>query len=519
MKRKASTQPATSPANAKGRAGCKKKRLEMQGSFHTLPVGAVPSKDVEEWNEQVLAMRKPKNMGSRKKLAYLPEFKALQSMLSKHGYKACSSLVCQSPVKQMESGFCKHRGMADGHNTKCNMCDHDPDVAAAAKQQKRRAREVTDATVGKMSQIDTETEAINNCLAPLHEAAGMKHLINYEFRKADTMARRESWMAPPNLYLPEQVKSEGVYRCDGVTRKPNNSSRTMDGGGRAVFSDCMGYESMVMIFVKSRFVDATSDEIVRKIWVVDGALMTKDTLHENIDGTLGPQRFVPLSTCSAAEFGVSIDALVTELKKPLVPLETLLRDVEAPLQRKEMLLMLACKAVFTVEFKPGNQTSVDCLLNGNKTQVKSHNLKAGVAHTSHFVNGVKEQPYSEHEDIAQLLIGCVVKSGDKFYLMYALLSRHTLMLNNVFKHSGYRGRPPSSGTTNVHLIGGIYADWLTKHKNKINKNTAWLQAPKNQWRTPVELIPGDPAHGLSLEELEEVAQKAHNPTAFPGKVP
>ena len=33
----------------------------------------------------------------------------------------------------------------------------------------------------------------------------------------------------------------------------------------------------------------------------------------------------------------------------------------------------------------------------------------------------------------------------------------------------------------------------------------------------MELTPGDPTHGLSLEELEEVAQEAHNPAAFPSQ--
>jgi len=472
---------------------------------------------IEQYNAEVIELRKPENMGSRKNLGRVPEFITLQVNLAEHEYKACSSLICRCPVKPIKTGFSKSSN-ADGYQSFCKACDNNPAVAAASKQQKRRATEVTDATVTTAPFMHTETEAINNCLAPLHEAAGMTHLINYEFRKADTMARRESWMAPPNFYLPEQVKSDGFYRSDGVTHKPNNSSQYTDGGGVAKFNQCKGYEGMAMIFVKSRFVDATSDEIVRTIWVVDGALVTNKQLHENIDGTLGPQRFEPLPTGSAAEFGAAIDALVAEVKTPLVPLETLLRQVEAKDQRKEMILMLACKAVSTVEFEPGNQTTVDCLLNGEKTQVKTHNLESGMASTFHSVNGVKNQPYSEQDDLAQLLIGCVVKSGEnKFYLMYALLSRHSLLLNNVFKHSGYRGRPPSSGTVNVHLIGGIYAEWLTEHTNKTDKNTKWLNRPENKWRAPVELTPGDPVHGLSLEELEEVAQPAKKPTAFPSQ--
>jgi len=214
---------------------------------------------IEQYNAEVIELRKPENMGSRKVLGYVPEFKILLETLAEHEYKACSSLICRCPVKPIKAGFSKDKGNDDGYNSKCKACDNNPAVAAASKQQKRRATEVTDATVTTAPFMHTETEAINNCLAPLHEAAGMAHLINLEFRKADTMARRESWMAPPNFYLPEQVKADGFYRSDGVTRKPNNSSWSTDGGGRATFNDCLGYEGMVMIFVKSRFADATSD--------------------------------------------------------------------------------------------------------------------------------------------------------------------------------------------------------------------------------------------------------------------
>ena len=54
---------------------------------------------IEQFNAQVIEMRKPENMGSRKVLGSVPEFKALQATLAKHDFKACSSLICQCPVK------------------------------------------------------------------------------------------------------------------------------------------------------------------------------------------------------------------------------------------------------------------------------------------------------------------------------------------------------------------------------------------------------------------------------------
>ena len=170
-----------------------------------------------------------------------------------------------------------------------------------------------------------------------------------------------------------------------------------------------------------------------------------------------------------------------------------------------------------MEFQPGNQNEIDCMFNGEETQVKTHNLKSGTAQVHHMVNGVRDQAYSEHDNLKQVLISCVVKSGDKFYLMHAILSRHVLMTNGVFKHNGYLGRPPSGGNTSVYILGGIYQNWLTSHVNRDERGLEWRKYSENKWRAPVELIPDDPVHGLSLELLEEVKQEAHNPAAMPSK--
>ena len=473
--------------------------------------------EIEQYNAQVIDIRENK-MGKYVRLGRHPEFMAIEEKIKPHKYKACSATNCRHPVQPF-SGFFKDTGKADNLATKCRTCALNPAAtAAAAKQATRNANAAVAATVAEAPPTHTETEAINNCLVPLHAAAGIECRVNYEFREADTIARRASWTDVPGVYLGEQVKSDGVYGKDkdGVRRrKPNNSSQYTDGGGVAQFASCTGYGTMAMIFVKSRFKDEESDEIVRTIWVVDGARVTNEKLNENIDGTLGPQRFAPLPTGSAAEFGAALDALVLgEAAKPLVPLETLFRDVKHPSQRKEMLLMYACKAIFTIEFEPGNQTVVDCLVNGSKTQVKTHNLVSGLAHMSHWVNGLPGQKYSEHDDLAQVLIGCVVKSGGRFFLMHALLSRDELMKNGVFIHNGYRGRPPSGGSTTVYLTGGIYAKWLTKHKSG---PAGWLGKPTNKWRAPVELFPDDLVTGLTLENLEEVAQEANDAAAFPSQ--
>ncbi|MDA9633313.1 hypothetical protein N9S81_00070 [bacterium] len=210
---------------------------------------------IETLNAAVLQMRG--NMGKYVQLGSHPKFIEVQEQLKLHDYKACTSLICAHPVQLLESGF------YDKHRSLCTKCEKKPAaVSAAAEQQKHDARAVVDATVTTAPSMHTETEAINNCLVPLHAAAGIKCLVNFEFRNADTMAWRGSWTDTPGVYLGQQVKSDGLYKeCKegGKVRKPNNSDYG-DGGGRASFAHCKGYEIMAMIFVKSRFVDATSDE-------------------------------------------------------------------------------------------------------------------------------------------------------------------------------------------------------------------------------------------------------------------
>ena len=297
--------------------------------------------EIDDYNERVKEIRE--NMGRYRQLGYVPAFKELQTHLQERGYKACSSLICDCPVQLMTSGFYKDDQTADGLTAKCKRCNNNPAAHAAAEKRKREARVDMEAKGVKVSNSETETEAVNNCLVPLLTEAGMECLVTPEFRRADMAARRDSWTDVEDAYLQVQVKADGVYRDDGVTPKPNNTSLYKYGGGVAQFGHCMGYEHMAMIFVKSRLDNDDGGNVHRKIWVMNGSDVKKEQMAENVDGTLGPNKFKPLPAGTATEVGEALDKLVLESKKPLVSLEFICMDMERKTQRSEMLLMLACK--------------------------------------------------------------------------------------------------------------------------------------------------------------------------------
>ena len=174
----------------------------------------------------------------------------------------------------------------------------------------------------------------------------------------------------------------------------------------------------------------------------------------------------------------------------------------------------------------GNQAVYDCVQTmpdggERKIQLKTYNIASGHANMCHRVNGVQNRPYSETDDIDDVIIGAIVKpdeEGDPYRLVYARFDKDALLKNGVFRHKGYRGRPISDGKD--HLImpkEGIYHKWLHHMDGKYypDKNNKWLLASRYGWHKPVEIDPE--AAEIPIEWMEEAAQEAGNPKAFPSE--
>jgi hypothetical protein len=444
-----------------------------------------------------------------KSLGASPAFKALRADCAKHKpkLKPCSSRACQSPIKPLD-GFYKDGKSNDELRTKCRNCDNDPAAARASEQRKMEHREGVEVTKTTAPPFLVEDEAREWLLGELRER-GVEATATLEFRKADVAARLPSW--PPGMWLRVQLKASGAYKENG-TPKPNDRSQPRKGGGRANFSHCDGYDGLLMVFVKSRL-DADGETVARSVWVCDGGDdVGSHCPVEGADGTLGPNDIA---------LG-SIDALVDKIEASTLPrmtLEKINLEIVLDSHRKEATLMLALRADgFVVEFKPGNQGTVDCFVNGVPTQVKMYNLDHSAASASHRVNGESDQAYNARDGIEQLLEAMIVKSNGKYYLLYAIQPLHALLYNGIFAHLTKFGKElKSPGTTKISPPFQIYKKWLTGKESPraTYDQIRWLEKPAYNWRLPVEIKPGE--HGIPPAWLEEAAQEAKCPAAFPSQ--
>jgi hypothetical protein len=455
----------------------------------------------ERWHG-IVADDKIKSLGAS------PAFKALRADCAKHKpkLKPCSSRACLCPIKPLAE-FNKQTKMNDGLQPTCRDCAHGPAAAHASEQRKMEYREALEVAKTNAPAFMVEDEAREWLLGELRER-GVDAVATLEFRKADVAVRLPSW--PAGLWLRVQLKADGAYKENGKTPKPKEWSRK--GGGAAYFSHCDGYDGLLMVFVKSRL-DADGETVARSVWVCNGGDdVGSDQANENSNGTLGKNRIA---------LG-SVDELVAAIEASTLPrmtLEDINLEVVQDSQRKEATLMLSLRVDgFVVEFEPGNQGTVDCFVNGVPTQVKTYNLNVGQAHADHSVNGEDSQAYGALDGIEQLLEAMIVKSDGKYYLLYAIQPLHALLCNGIFAHlTEFRGQPKSPGKTKISPPLQIYERWLTgKESTRATcDQIRWLEKPAYNWRLPVEIQPGE--HGIPSEWLEEAAQEAKCPAAFPSQ--
>ena len=452
----------------------------------------------EQKNEYEVRLEsiKEEAWGKYSNLGRAPEFKKLNSELTELDLKACSSWPCLHPI-QSTTQFHQNR-------TNCKLCEHGEGERARLAAVKRAKMAVANAVAAeddKFVPFKVENVA-SDWLIPEMATRGIELPKNGEFRTADNGARLVG--STEDSWLQVQLKANGPFKKDG-TPMPNDRSQD----GCAHFAQCTGYAGMLMIFVKTRIADADGKRVYT-VWACDGSDMTNDHPGEHTNGTLGSDSIAP----------IALDALAERIRTstlPRVTWEHMFLDVTLPEQRKEIVLMLATRASgVTVVFPVGNQTAVDCHVDGVAEQAKTFNIDAGVASAGHRVNGHSGIAYTANDGIERLREGVIVKSGDKYYLLYAHQPLHELLVHGIFAHDGYRGRPPSTGKSGIHIPLGIFQTWLKgpDSKQKVDKRCEWLDKNKALgFRRPIELNPGD--YGIPIDWLKAAAQEAADPSAFP----
>jgi len=462
------------------------------------------SEKVKEFGVLLKTIRKA-TWGKLKNLGTAPAFKTLNIELATLDYKACSSWSCSDPV-QPTSQFPKKAKSCDGLRSICKLCTTADGLLATVEASKQAGAAVADAVAAKgdkMSRVDVENVAHDWLIFEMKQK-GIEMRKNLEFRVADGGGRvlgsnTDSW-------LQMQLKANGPFGNGGVPIPNDRLIRS----GRACFSHCRkeGYKDMLMIFMKTRI--AANGTRVYTIWAFTGANVAKDAQNENLDGTLGIKRIKPITLEALAQW-------IRTSPLPRVAYEKMFKDVTKAGHRKEIVLMLATKATgATVAFPVGNQTSVDCHVDGVAEQAKTYNVSNGNAGAGHSVKGHQARPYTANDGIERMREGLIVKSGEKFYLLYAVQTLHYLLCNGIFAHEGYCGHPRSDGKCSITVPFQIFEVWLKGKtgKHPVREPCQWLIRNKSLgFRRPVQIIPG--SHGIPVGWLEEAAYTAVDPSAFP----
>jgi len=437
-------------------------------------------------------------------LGKVKPFKKLNDELAPLDLKACTSWVCLHPIKSTTQ-FSKH---GDSLQSFCKLCQHgggERARIAASERAKMAVAKAVAASDDKFVPFEVENVA-NDWLIPEMATRGIELPKTGEFRRADNGARLAG--STEDSWLQVQLKSNGPYRADGKTPYPNDRSQGKE-AGKAHFADCTGYTEMLMIFVKTRIADEEGNRVYT-VWVCNGADVTTEQPHEHVDGTLGPGRVAP----------ITLDALAERIKTstlPRVTWERMFLDVTHLKARKEIVLMLATRAVGMVVFPVGNQTVIDCRVDGIAEQVKTFNLENGTARAAHSVKGHPNRPYAADDGIERMREGIIIKSGDKYYLLYAHQPLHELIANGIFAHDGYRGWSKSTGQNSISIPLGFFQNWIRggKRKSVVQQQCKWLERPAFGFRRPIEIKPDE--HGIPFKWLEDTAQEAANPDKFPNE--
>ena len=437
-----------------------------------------------------------------KKVGDFAAFKTLNAECAGKEFGTCASLTCP------HSGVRHLAYFPQASRRLCQTCMASGDTGTANASHKVAVLEREGKKSAPLVAIHVETEAMNWLKQTLEGwFPGIEVVVMPEFRQADFAVRFPEWEV--NRYLPVQLKSDGAYKRDG-SLKPNNSNAERGNRGTASFHSCTGYAGMLVMFVKTRL-DFT-DTCHRTLWWAWG---------EQIKGTNRGVCFEAATSALLCNINPAASpwtlssappALLQLLQTPDPARRRLMRelwlDVRDVCQRKEMAGMLALEQVSDVAYLPGNQTAIDCHFGGRATQVKTYMIKHKVADASHVVKGRSAQPYSSTDGIEQLVEVAIVKSGERFYLLYAMQLKDDLVSHGVFAHDGV----PGKSCINVPL--GPYAPWLIGEDAPVPRRKAvkWLVGPEHGFRPPVRL---QETMYLTRALLEEVAWTAARPDLMP----
>ena len=419
------------------------------------------------------------------------QWQALKEACAKTDHKACGSPICVVGVKPL-TAFAKDKEASDGKRNECSDC-RSPAMckklkAFRADQKTAHAKTLADRPAVKYA-FSTEDR-----FAAYLEATFPQNVeVMPEFRRFDVAWNDE-----------EDGDEEARIR---VQLKASESN-----GCQVNFNKCFGYGSGEAFDANAKNTGVMvlgwyDPEIgTYRVWVLAGTDVPSDCMAANTK-TL---RLCPWSI--NIEPITDINELPVAIRRASKGLRStynaLFLDVEQAEHRSEIALMLALKQTgHDVAFPKGNQGVVDCFLDGTPTQTKTHNIDCGFAKMAHSVNGKTMQPYHAGDAIDQVAVGCIVRSGETYWLMHAIIPKTKLIQEAIFS-SGEK-----LGSSSLSLpLGDNFGPWLVGRSIHGQGRPDWRVSPIFGWRPPVKLTITDE---LPLSYLENAAQPAARPELAP----
>ena len=434
------------------------------------------------------------------------KWNALKAVCAKHGLRPCHSPVCDSKIlgfclTDVKPSFGKDAKSGDGIRTTCRDC-----TTPVKKKQAAAARDAMRERRNRLLAARPEPKsagAVEDRAVAWLKAEHLPRLkVMPEFRRADAL-------------LPEA--EDTFFRIQAKTSEEK--------GRQANFSQCRGYGSgldkhdaqideatrqknrCVMVLVH------TTSAGERMVWVLDGREVPSDIMYANTSTAILCPKTLKLRCLDLTEPNAVEEAVRRVADRgighPRVTYGQAFWDVPSRKQLTEAALMRAMEQTNrTVRFDEGYQSHADFHMIGWRWQAKTCELTGKVSLFARC-KGKAQMPYFHDAGFDYVLGGCILKSGDRFFVLYCCIPKRVLIKGGkIVDEEGKGGRTKFT----VPLCPTL-APWLVGDEYKNNGVPEYLNSIACGWR--VKRI--YPTARLPLEVLDRAAKLVFDPSREPSE--
>lgn len=383
---------------------------------------------IEEAVDSFREWRPDKNLGCK-------DLAPLHAKAKEHGLRICGSPACCTVVLKKEE-FGRNAKNKDGLFSECRKC-HTRAGAKLTTKAKHEARVVAAKRRDETEEKKDSTKVENSASAWLHLSVLLISVLGCEFRHDDILTPVSEQFLPDHrkrLFYPIQVKASEAN------------------GNDVAFHQCTGYseegKETTIVLVH------TSSNGDKKVWVLDGRKVTKETLCANPSTGILAKKSLNLKDTPLAQLRNRIMEVAREVGRTTTEYDSFLHIADKG-HRTELALMLAVEQVTGMQcrFPDGNQKAFDFWMGELMTQAKTE--KRGVIPLRHSVKGMPDHAYSHSDPIDQFLGGSIWKSNGAYWVIYMQLPMWKVVEMGVVDRPDRPANPKQ-----VSVSYGKLAPWL-----------------------------------------------------------